>query len=399
MRKRNLVIAGIALIVIVGWVIKSQVAPARTFPVVEAESGEFVIKLTENGELKAKRAVSVSAPRVRGKLLITKLAPEGSTVKKGDFLIQFDTTEQDKELSDSKANLKIAEANLRSSEASIALQREQLELELNRAQREAKEKQYEAPAIREDAARALKVAEQKLKSEIEKLEAELDKQRVEVERAREKLHAAQNDLEQMTIYATIPGLVVYLEIWKGGQRAKVQEGDSPWPGQGLINLPDLSEMQVETTVSEVDVQKVEVGQEVIVTLDAFPDRTYHGTVTTIGTLARKKNNRSELNVFDVDVTLTEADELLKPGMSAKADIIVGKVPDAVWVPIESVFEREGQTVVYQGSKSPKPVDVEVGDRSDTDVVIKAGLEGGEEICLSDPTVEVATDDESGNAGS
>ena len=43
----------------------------------------------------------------------------------------------------------------------------------------------------------------------------------------------------MTIKAPIPGLVVYLEIWKGGTMDKVQEGDSPWPGQGLINIPDL----------------------------------------------------------------------------------------------------------------------------------------------------------------
>ena len=107
----------------------------------------------------------------------------------------------------------------------------------------------------------MNVDKEKLESEVAKLEAELDKQRVEVERAREKLQAAKNDLEQMTITATIPGLVVYLEIWKGGQQAKVQEGDSPWPGQGLINLPDLTEMQVETTVSEVDIQKVQVEQK------------------------------------------------------------------------------------------------------------------------------------------
>jgi len=388
MRKRGTIIGGLVIVVLAGWWIKSQVAPAKSYPVVEAGSGEFVIKLTENGEMKAKRAVTISAPRVRGKLLITRMAPEGSTVKKGDFLLQFDTTEQDKDLADSKANLQIAEANLRRSEADIALQKEQLDLELNRARREAKEKQFEAPLIREDAERALRVAEQKQKSQVAMLEADLDKLRVEVDQARTKLQSAQNDLDQMTITAPIPGLVVYLDIWKGGQEGKVQEGDSPWPGQGLINLPDLSEMQMATTVSEVDIQKVKVGQDALVTLDAFPDRTYHGKVTSVGTLARKKSYQSELNVFDVDITLDESDEYLKPGMSAKAEIIVDRVPGAVWVPIEAVFEREGNTVVYVGSRNPKPVEVEVGERSDTDVIIKSGLEGGEKICLTDPTEPV-----------
>jgi RND family efflux transporter MFP subunit len=385
MRKRTIIAIGAVAVLLVGWWIKTQVAPAKSYPAIPAGSGDFVIKLTENGELKAKRAVTISAPRVRGKLLITRMAPEGSTVKKGDFLLQFDTTEQDQDLSDSKSNLQLAEAELRSAEADYKLQIEQLELELNRAGREAKEKQYEAPLIREDAERALKVAAQKKESQIAMLEAALDKKRVEVERAREKLAAAKHDLNQMTITASIPGLVVYLDIWKGGQEAKVQEGDSPWPGQGLINLPDLSEMQVQTTVGEVDVQKVKTGQEATIKLDAFPDREYHGTVASISTLARKKNYESELNVFDVDITVTESDEWLKPGMSAKLDIIVDRVPNAIWVPIEAVFDREGKTVVYVGARNPRPVEVEVGERSDTDVIIKSGLQGGETICLNDPT--------------
>jgi multidrug efflux pump subunit AcrA (membrane-fusion protein) len=152
-----------------------------------------------------------------------------------------------------------------------------------------------------------------------------------------------------------------------------------------VNLPDLSEMIVETAVSEVDANKVDTGQEVIVTLDAFPDRLYHGSVIKKGTLARKKERGSKLNVFDVDVAIENADEDVKPGMSASCDIIIDRIESVVSVPLEAVFEKEGQTVVYLKNKKERKVSV--GRRNDEAIEIVDGLEGDEEICLIDPTLE------------
>jgi len=150
-------------------------------------------------------------------------------------------------------------------------------------------------------------------------------------------------------------------------------------------LPDLSEMMVETTVSEVDASKVDTGQQVEVTLDAIPDIRYKGVVSKKSTLARKKDYNSRINVFDVEVSIKDGDERLKPGMSASCTVIIDRIPDVVSAPLEAVFEKEGQTVVYL--KNKKKREVTVGRRNDMAIEIVDGLEGGEEVCLIDPTLE------------
>ena len=162
----------------------------------------------------------------------------------------------------------------------------------------------------------LELAELNFDAKLEQLKGDVDKTEVEVQRARDKRDLSQKELDQTTLTAPIPGLVVYLEIWKGGNMSKVQEGDSPWPGMGLVKLPDLSEMIVKIPVSEVDANKVDSSQEVVVVLDAFPDVEFRGMVTKKAVLARKKDHNSKINVFDVEVTILDSDDRLKPGMSA-----------------------------------------------------------------------------------
>jgi RND family efflux transporter MFP subunit len=229
------------------------------------------------------------------------------------------------------------------------------------------------------------LAELNFGAKLDQLKGDVDKSEVEVQRAQDNRDQSQREFDQLTVMAPIPGLVVYLEIWKGSGMDKVQEGDSPWPGMGLVKLPDLSEMIVKTAVSEVDASKVDSAQEVEVRLDALPDKTYSGKVIKKGTLARKKESGSNINVFDVEVAILDHDDDLKPGMSASCEIIVERLFDLVSVPMEGVFEQEGQTVVYL--KNKKKREVEVGRRNDVSIEVVSGLEGDEEICLLNPTLD------------
>ncbi len=383
---RKAIYAGLALaVILVGWIgVNAIFATSANIPTTYAKRGEMVIALDENGTVKAKRAVTLSSPRIRG-LQITWMAPEGTTVEKGDPVIKFDASEQLTELQENETNLKIARAALERANQEYTIQEKQLKLDLEKARRNYLEKQYEAPRVAEEAKMEMELAELNFEAKLDQLRADVQKAEVEVDRAREKVNKAQRELDQMTIDAPIPGLVVYLEIWKGGSMDKVQEGDSPWPGQGLINLPDLGDMMVETTVSEVDANKVEVGQEAIVVLDAFPDVQFPGTVASKGTLARRKEPGSKINVFDVEIDILSDDDRLKPGMSASCKIVVDRLQDVVSVPLEAVFERDDTTVVFlENGKKRK---VAVGRRNDMYIEVREGLEGTEEICLADPTLD------------
>ncbi len=383
---KKAVFAAVALVVILGgyYGVDAIFSTSYEIPMTRVHRGEFVIALNENGSVDARRAVTLSAPRIRG-LQITWLAPEGTMVETGDPLIKFDATKQDADLSENESILKIKLAALDRARQEHTIQEKQLLLNLEKARRNYDEKKHEASRVAKEAKLELELAELNIDAKLDQLKSDVEKAEVEVDRARDKVKLAKKELAQMTLTAAIPGLVVYLEIWKGGTMGKVQEGDSPWPGQGLINLPDLSEMMVKTTVSEVDASKVDTGQLVEVTLDAIPDVLYQGVVTKKSTLARKKEYNSRINVFDVEVSIQDNDERLKPGMSASCAIIIDRISDMTSVPLEAVFEKEGQTVVYM--KNKKKREVTVGRRNDLAIEIIDGLEGDEEICLIDPTLE------------
>jgi len=352
-------------------------------PTTQVERGPFVISQNINGSVDAKRAFVLSAPRIRG-LTVTWLAPEGSMVEEGQPVIRFDASEQIAELADFESSLKINQTALERSRKELTIQEKQLELDLQKAQRNYDEMKHEAPKVAEEAKMELELAQLNFQAKLEQLKSDVAKAELEVQRAQDQVSKAQRELEQMTMEAPIPGMVVYLEIWKGGSMSKVQEGDSPWPGQGLINLPDLTEMVVKATASEVDASQIDSGQVVMVRLDAHPDTSYQGVVSKKGTLARRKEPGSKINVFDVEIDVLEKDEKLKPGMSASCRVILNSIPDVVSVPLEAVFEKEGQTLVYLANE--KEVEVEVGRRNDMRIEIVKGLEGDERICLVDPTL-------------
>lgn len=386
--KKYIYIAAIIIVIFGGYFgVNAFFTVSVDIPTAFVNKGEFVIPLVANGSVDAKRAHTITAPRMRG-LQITWLAPEGSMIEEGAEAIKFDATQQLADLSEHQSSLKIAEQTLERAKKEYEIQEKQLNLDLKKSQRNYDEKKHEAPKLAEEARIELELAELNIKAKLEQFQADVSKAELEVQRAKDKVERAQKEYEQTIIHAPLPGMIVYLEIWKGGSMDKVQEGDSPWPGQGLVKIPDLSEMVVEVAVSEVDASQVDSGQAVIVTLDAHPDIEYTGHVISKSTLARRKESGSKINVFDVTVAIDNHDENVKPGMSASCKIIIDKIPDVVYAPIESVFEKEGEIVVFL--ENEKKIPVEVGRRNDMFIEIIAGLEGDEQVCLMDPTLDEQT---------
>jgi HlyD family secretion protein len=389
MSKKLVIRAGVVLVLVVAGVIlvKAFFFSYTNVPTIQVQKGNFIIKLTESGKIEARKSQKVIAPRASRRLLITWMADEGSMVNQGDPLIIFDQTEQKDWVSKAELALEEANANYLKAEGSYDLDLKDLELQADKAERNSKEKQYESEAVRKEALQELELAKLKLTSRKKEVEADLRTLKLKLESARRDKESAEKELASTIVRAENPGLLVYLDIWKGGgSMGKPQVGDTPWPGQDLMELPDLSTMLLKTQVSEVDGDKVKNEQVTYVTLDAFPDTVFRGKVTRVGTIAKKKDYQSDINVFEVEVTLDGADPRLKPGMSAKGEIIAEEIPNSIWLPIESVFEKDGKTVVYvTGGGRPQKKEVRVGKRNDTSIIIKEGLKGDELVCLQDPT--------------
>ncbi len=365
----------------------------------EVDYGEFVIRLIESGEVAAIHSVSVSAPRVRGRLQINKLIKDGSNVKKGDIVVQFDKVEKQQEMLKSLSDLKIAKNEIEKKLSDIESQNRNNQMELDNTQLQYEEAKLElkktillSEVEQEKIKLRYEQAEKKYQETLKKMESQSKSNKAELNVLYEKKIKAEADykmaeksLEDMTLIAPKDGLVVLKEIWKGMGMSKVQEGDQVWPGYPILEIPDLSAMEIKMYLNEVDVSNVKAGQEALIRIDAFPEKEFTGKVDRVSSMATKKDWDAKIKTFDTVVSLNEMDPRMRPGMTCMVDIIIKKIPDVVSVPIESVFEREGKTVVYlMGSRSPKKREVVLGERNTTHIIVAQGLSPGDKIALRDP---------------
>ena len=157
--KKYITIGIIIVVILVGYyVVDAIFTPSYEIPTTAVSSGEFVISLAANGSVNAKRAVTLSAPRIRN-LQITWLAPEGSMVEAGAPVIKFDASKQTTDLADNESDLKIKLSALQRAKQEYTIQEKQLKLNLEKSRRNYDEKKHEAPRVAEEARLEQELAE------------------------------------------------------------------------------------------------------------------------------------------------------------------------------------------------------------------------------------------------
>ncbi|MFC1541546.1 efflux RND transporter periplasmic adaptor subunit [Candidatus Latescibacterota bacterium] len=371
------------------------------------QRGDFIIELIESGEIQAVNAEYVRAPREwMIDLQIIDLAPEGNIVEEGDILVQFDTSSLDEELGTLNDNLKQAEADLNSidsqqknrifeMETGLQIAKytlEAAELQTDLIKFESKNRQEEARLDLEKAKIRYDEAESKIETQKIIDKTERMKVAVKLEQAQTLVNQMKQRIDNLTLRAPISGMLVYNEISgsiSGGARYKVSVGDKVNSGLAVASIPDLSKMKMTVKLNELDAGKMNVGDKVFIKLDAFEDVEFHGTLSTISSIV-EKGERSYLPVakaptVNVTILIEENDELLKPGMTAQARIILEEISNVISVPVGAVFEDEnGSTVVYTSKSYPEPVYVKLGKRNSNYVIVQGNLPEGTEITWTPP---------------
>lgn len=370
-------------------------------PTYKIVRNNFLVSVTESGELRATNSISISSPRIRGNLKIVYLVPEGTYVNAGDTVVRFDPTEAITNLKDAEAKLEIALSDkeklianqksgmtrLDSDLKSAGLSFELSKLNVEQMKFEATVKQQESQLNHQRNELSYLKAKQDLESQKIIDQSEMNKTDIEVQQKRSDLERAKRDLEMLTLTAPTEGLVVYEVNWSTGR--KVAIGDTPWSGMTLVSLPDLSTMESLTYVNEVDVSRVKKGLPVIVKLDAFQDSSFNAEISSVASLGKTKDNNSNIKVFEISVQIKSQSEILKPGMTTSNKIVISEIPKVIFVPQEAVFEKDGKKIVYvkNGSGFDEQV-VEVGEKSENYIVIIKGLDVDEEIALRDPSLKL-----------
>ena len=198
----------------------------------------------------------------------------------------------------------------------------------------------------------------------------------EVSAAEARIAAAQSTLNLAFIAAPFDGTVT---------QAEPAVGDQASTGAVAFRVDDLSHLLVDVQVSEVDINTLSIGQTAALTFDAILGKEYHGEIAEVG---QAGDNVQGVVNFTVTIELTDADELVKPGMTAAVNIVVQEVKDVVLVPNRAVRLVDAERVVFVLVNGiPQQVKVELGSSSDTmSVLIDGDLKEGDEIILNPPSV-------------
>ncbi len=224
-------------------------------------------------------------------------------------------------------------------------------------------------------------------ADIVQAEAELRARQAEHEQQEARLERIEQQVGKARIYAPRDGMVVYATTGQRG-REPLEEGQTVRERQELILLPTARRMMAEIRVPESSLAKVRVGMPVRISVDALPGQSFRGTVGRIAQMPDAQSwwSNPDLTLFTTHVYLDSVDENVRTGMTCHAEVIVDRIEDAVYVPVQAIVRVDGQPTAYvvdpQGRLQPRAV--ELGLDNNREVHIRSGLQPGERVSLTPP---------------
>ncbi len=249
----------------------------------------------------------------------------------------------------------------------------------------------ELRSLYEEAQRELERVIKQGESKIAQAQADLNSADATLKLNQDKLNKMKEQLTYSKVPAPQDGLVVYaISSSRWSQESMIEEGAQVRKRQELIKIPDTSQMKVELKVHESHVGQVRVGQPAFVILDSIPDKRFRGEVTKVAILpdAQSRFGNPNLKVYSTEVIITDDLPDVKPGVSARAEIVVANLQDVITVPIQSVTTTKGRQVCYvKRLGGADPVPVEIGMFNSSYIEIKSGLDAGDQVMLAPPIAE------------
>lgn len=405
MRRKAMAVALLVLAgsgVVLGAVRLGKRAP--TVPTIEVKRGEFLDSLEFRGEIKALKSVTISAPSEAGDLQIIKVSAEGTAVKPGDVVVEFDKTKTEQDLAQFRSSLKSAEAAIDQARAQARLAEEEdkttvlkaryavesAKLEASKQEIVSKIEGDEAKLKLADAEQALREAETKQKSDQALNQATIESTVQASTKAKFDVQRAERSLAQMSVRAPSAGTISLLQHWGGSGPVTYRPGDRAWPGAAIAELPDATTLRISARVDETERGRLALKQPVTVQLNAIPDRQFTGHIEQIGAIASLdfSSGWPITRNFILEIVLDQTDTRFKPGISGQVTVIVDRVADAITIPAQAMFQKSGQNVAYvwRGTEFEERA-IEVGRKSGDKIMVAKGVSVGEQVALRDPTAK------------
>ena len=360
---------------------------------------EDVFLLT--GDLRAVRSVSLNTPRGEGELQIRWMVEDGSEVKEGDRIVEFDAARLIQTIEERRLKLRQAENDRESRERSAAAEAERRRVAVDKAEVEAEKARIDAVVPRElrpavewrrfqatwqEKKAALEKARLEREAYVVSSRSEIATARATEDKARREVAAAEKALGSASLVAPKAGIFLVGNFWQWGPEGprKLQPGDTVWSGYTVGTIPDPTEMEVQAALAESDHGRVAPGMKARCVLDTYPDRVFEGRVEEVGSVARDSGGRGWFSSatrpgFPVRVSLARTDPLMRPGLSVRVEVMRAAWDSALSVPRGAVrFEKEGPVARRGGGEAAK---VRLSTCTPVECVVESGLEEGDHVSL------------------
>ena len=366
---------------------------------VQVQQGDFEVYVTATGELQAKRSEKILGPQgMRAARIyqatIADIVPEGTIVKEGDFVARLDRSELDGRIKDISAEIEQKEAQLTQATIDTAINlraaRDQLvnlQFSMKEKRLEVEQSKYEPPAVirrveldLERIQRDYKQQETNYLLKQQQADAKVQEILSSLQQTQARFSQMMELSSQFNISAPKPGMVIYERSWDGkkGPGSRISSWDPV-----VAQLPDLTTMISKTFVNEVDINKVRMGQEVTVQVDAFPEKSFSGKVIDIANIGEQMK-KFDAKVFEVVIELLETDSVLRPAMTTSNQILTRTFKDVKSIPLEAIHNDSLTYVFKEVEGVVVKQEVITGEFNDDYIIVKYGLDVDETILLSKP---------------
>ena len=412
---------------------------ARQIPTARVQRGTLQIKVYTTGELRATQSVSLMAPPVvgGGALQIVSLLKTGARVKPGDVVISFDPSEQQYKLEQARSEVDEAEQQIAKSNADAVVSAAQDKVALLKARFDVRRAQLDVSRNEllsaidaqkntlalDEAQRRLAQLEQDVKSRVASNQAALAVLQEKRNKSKLSMQQAQQAIESLQVKTSLGGVIAIKDnidamggiMFPGIVLPEYREGDVVRPGRVVAEVLETNDMEVNAKVSEADRANVIAGQPVEVRIDAYPGLVLPGHVKSVAGVATSNFFSSDgTRKFDASFAIDRAgvgtrdkglgtgdaasdsqaaslppqasrlDSLLRSGQSAHITVMGQQVKDALFLPRQALFDKDGRPVLYvaQGSGF-EAREVKITHRTESQITVE-GLKEGDVVALVDP---------------
>lgn len=383
-------------------------------PTGAAQKGDVQLRFPTDGLLKATQSRAVTVPAVAGGTLrIIRLAHTGSSVKKGDVVLEFDPSQQDYLMAQNRSDLAQAEqeilkdkadAEVQTAEDSTALlkakyavRRAELDVSKNELLSDIDAKKNLLAL--EEARRALAQLQSDIQSHSTSSEAAMALSQEKHNKARLAMQQAEENIQNMKVKAAIDGMVVIHGnrnstggMFWGMTLPEYHVGDQANPGEVVAEVIDISQMEISAQVSERDRPYIKQAQSVEIFMDALPNEKFSGKVTNVAGSAGNNDWFEDMQrKFDVTIHLDHSDPRLRPGFTSHLVILGDRLAQVLTIPSEAVFDHSGKSVAYlRKIASWQPQEIKVSAFTEGRAIVDSGLAPGTQVALVDPEKRAAS---------